>query len=189
MAGSQGDTIDKPTRAVAEPARLAPPEVHPVSSPVSWPPAPVPYGVMVVGAGLVGAVMARSLAAEVGCKVLVVDESDEFGDRDSDPAALERLLDHPNIDVLLGIDWAEARACYAHDHLVFTGASGDQMVLPWPKQAFAEFPQAINVAAPAGASLDEVARIVAPALAQLRGIFAEDAADPAPDGRDIASAA
>ncbi|AUW60244.1 UDP-galactopyranose mutase [Sphingobium sp. SCG-1] len=33
----------------------------------------------------------------------------------------ERMLDHPNIDLLLGIDYAEARAAYPHDHLVFTG--------------------------------------------------------------------
>jgi len=33
----------------------------------------------------------------------------------------ERMLDHPNIEVLLGVDYAEARAAYPHDHLVFTG--------------------------------------------------------------------
>jgi UDP-galactopyranose mutase len=33
----------------------------------------------------------------------------------------ERMLDHPNIDVLLGVDYEEARAAYPHDHLVFTG--------------------------------------------------------------------
>lgn len=33
----------------------------------------------------------------------------------------ERILDHPNIDVLLGVDYEEARAAYPHDHLVFTG--------------------------------------------------------------------
>jgi UDP-galactopyranose mutase len=33
----------------------------------------------------------------------------------------ERMLDHPNIDLLLGVDYAEARAAYPHDHLVFTG--------------------------------------------------------------------
>lgn len=33
----------------------------------------------------------------------------------------ERMLDHPNIDLLLGTDYAEARAAYAHQHLVFTG--------------------------------------------------------------------
>jgi UDP-galactopyranose mutase len=33
----------------------------------------------------------------------------------------ERMLDHPNIDLLLGVDYAEARSAYAHDHLVFTG--------------------------------------------------------------------
>jgi UDP-galactopyranose mutase len=34
----------------------------------------------------------------------------------------ERMLDHPNIDLLLGVDYHEARDAYGHDHLVFTGA-------------------------------------------------------------------
>lgn len=33
----------------------------------------------------------------------------------------ERMLDHPNIDILLGVDYCEARDAYPHDHLVFTG--------------------------------------------------------------------
>jgi UDP-galactopyranose mutase len=33
----------------------------------------------------------------------------------------ERMLDHPNIDLLLGVNYDDARALYAHDHLVFTG--------------------------------------------------------------------
>jgi len=36
-------------------------------------------------------------------------------------AMFERMLDHPNIDLLLGVDYAEAQAAYPHDHLVFTG--------------------------------------------------------------------
>ena len=32
-----------------------------------------------------------------------------------------KMLDHPNIDVLLGVEFEEARAAYSHDHLVFTG--------------------------------------------------------------------
>jgi UDP-galactopyranose mutase len=36
-------------------------------------------------------------------------------------AMFERMLDHPNIDVLLGVDYAEVRDAYPHDHLVFTG--------------------------------------------------------------------
>ena len=36
-------------------------------------------------------------------------------------AMFERMLDHPNIDLLLGVDYAEAREAYQHDHLVFTG--------------------------------------------------------------------
>lgn len=33
----------------------------------------------------------------------------------------ERMLDHPNIDLLLGVDYREARHAYPHDQLVFTG--------------------------------------------------------------------
>lgn len=33
----------------------------------------------------------------------------------------ERMLDHPNIELLLGVDYAEAQGAYGHDHLVFTG--------------------------------------------------------------------
>jgi UDP-galactopyranose mutase len=33
----------------------------------------------------------------------------------------ERMLDHPNIDLLLGVDFCEAREAYPHSHLVFTG--------------------------------------------------------------------
>ena len=36
-------------------------------------------------------------------------------------AMFERMLDHPNIDLLLGVDYAEVREAYPHDHLVFTG--------------------------------------------------------------------
>ena len=36
-------------------------------------------------------------------------------------AMFERMLDHPNIDLLLGVDYREARDAYPHDHLVFTG--------------------------------------------------------------------
>jgi UDP-galactopyranose mutase len=33
----------------------------------------------------------------------------------------ERMLDHPNIDCLLGADYREVRDAYSHDHLVFSG--------------------------------------------------------------------
>ena len=36
-------------------------------------------------------------------------------------AMFERMLDHPNIDLLLGVDYADVRRAYPHDHLVFTG--------------------------------------------------------------------
>ncbi|MGL4314170.1 MAG: UDP-galactopyranose mutase, partial [Sphingomonas sp.] len=41
--------------------------------------------------------------------------------RDGYTAMFERLLDHPNIDILLGTDYLEAREAYPHSHLVFTG--------------------------------------------------------------------
>ncbi|GGE82630.1 UDP-galactopyranose mutase [Sphingomonas prati] len=36
-------------------------------------------------------------------------------------AMFERMLDHPNIDVLLDVDYTAVRDVYPHDHLVFTG--------------------------------------------------------------------
>jgi UDP-galactopyranose mutase len=36
-------------------------------------------------------------------------------------AMFERMLDHPNIDVLLGFDYRDIRMAYPHRHLVFTG--------------------------------------------------------------------
>lgn len=33
----------------------------------------------------------------------------------------EKMLDHPNIDILLGADYRDVQATYGHDHLVFTG--------------------------------------------------------------------
>jgi UDP-galactopyranose mutase len=36
-------------------------------------------------------------------------------------AMFERMLDHPNIDLLLGVDYADVQRAYPHDHLVFTG--------------------------------------------------------------------
>ena len=33
----------------------------------------------------------------------------------------EAMLDHPNIDLLLGTEYREAQHAYPHDHLVFTG--------------------------------------------------------------------
>ena len=36
-------------------------------------------------------------------------------------AMFERMLDHPNIDLLLGTDYRDVRSAYSYDHLVFTG--------------------------------------------------------------------
>ncbi|WP_235528203.1 UDP-galactopyranose mutase [Sphingomonas sp. Leaf231] len=41
--------------------------------------------------------------------------------RDGFTRMFEAMLDHPNIDVLLGVDYSDVRAAYPHDHLVFTG--------------------------------------------------------------------
>jgi UDP-galactopyranose mutase len=41
--------------------------------------------------------------------------------RDGYTRMFERMLDHPNIDVMLGVEYAQVRAAYPHDHLVFTG--------------------------------------------------------------------
>jgi UDP-galactopyranose mutase len=50
-----------------------------------------------------------------------------FGDKyqfmpaDGYTAMFERMLDHPNIELLLGVDYREARLAHRYDHLVFTG--------------------------------------------------------------------
>jgi len=41
--------------------------------------------------------------------------------RDGYTRMFEGMLDHPNIDLLLGVDYADVREAYPHDHLVFTG--------------------------------------------------------------------
>ncbi|MET0249446.1 MAG: UDP-galactopyranose mutase [Sphingobium sp.] len=41
--------------------------------------------------------------------------------RDGYTRMFEQMLDHPNIDLLLGVDYREARDAYPHGHLVFTG--------------------------------------------------------------------
>ncbi|WP_375393414.1 UDP-galactopyranose mutase [uncultured Sphingomonas sp.] len=41
--------------------------------------------------------------------------------RDGYTKMFERMLDHPNIDLLLGVDYRQVRDAYPHDHLVFTG--------------------------------------------------------------------
>jgi UDP-galactopyranose mutase len=50
-----------------------------------------------------------------------------FGDRfqampaDGYTKMFERMLDHPNIDLLLGVDYREICGAYPHNHLVFSG--------------------------------------------------------------------
>jgi UDP-galactopyranose mutase len=41
--------------------------------------------------------------------------------RDGYTRMFEKMLDHPNIDLLLGHEWEEVRDAYGHDRLVFTG--------------------------------------------------------------------
>ena len=67
----------------------------------------------------------KSVTARVPTRTNVDDRY--FGDRfQAMPAEgytrmFERMLDHPNIDLLLGVDYCEAREAYPHAHLVFTG--------------------------------------------------------------------
>lgn len=41
--------------------------------------------------------------------------------RDGYTRMFAAMLDHPNIDLLLGVDYKDVRDAYPHDHLVFTG--------------------------------------------------------------------
>lgn len=45
----------------------------------------------------------------------------QFMPADGYTRMFERMLDHPNIDLLLGVDYVDAQSAYPHDHLVFTG--------------------------------------------------------------------
>jgi UDP-galactopyranose mutase len=45
----------------------------------------------------------------------------QFMPKDGYTAMFEKMLDHPNIDVELGLDFAEARSRYRFDRVVFTG--------------------------------------------------------------------
>ncbi len=48
-------------------------------------------------------------------------------------AMFEAMLDHPNIDLLLGVDYREAERAYPHDHLVFTGPIDEYFGLQYGK--------------------------------------------------------
>ncbi|QQV76639.1 NAD(P)-binding protein [Sphingomonas aliaeris] len=94
--------------------------VQPIVSPTRGPSEPpARYDVMVVGAGIAGAVMAERLASQSGKSVLVVDRRPHVADN------ADNLLDHPGIDLLLGVEYKDARSAYPHDHLVFTGPIDD----------------------------------------------------------------
>ena len=67
----------------------------------------------------------KSVTARVPTRTSTDDRyfSDKFQGIPADgyTAMFERMLDHPNIDVLLGADFAEVRDAYPHDRLIFTG--------------------------------------------------------------------
>lgn len=91
----------------------------PVVSPTRWPPvAPASYDAIVVGAALPGASIARQLAARSGQRVLVADSAPTLADAHP---LVQRLLDHPGIELLLGVDPHAVCALYPHSHAIFTG--------------------------------------------------------------------
>lgn len=67
----------------------------------------------------------KSVTARVPTRTCTDDRY--FGDRHQAMPAqgftrmFEAMLSHPNIDLLLGVDYADVRDAYPHDHLVFTG--------------------------------------------------------------------
>ena len=67
----------------------------------------------------------KSVTARVPTRTCTDDRY--FGDRHQTMPAqgftrmFEAMLSHPNIDLLLGVDYADVRDAYPHDHLVFTG--------------------------------------------------------------------
>jgi len=67
----------------------------------------------------------KSVTARVPTRTSTDDRyfSDKFQAIPADgyTAMFERMLDHPNIDVALGVDFATVRDAYPHDRLVFTG--------------------------------------------------------------------
>lgn len=67
----------------------------------------------------------KSVTARVPTRTNIDDRyfTDRFQamPRDGYTKMFERMLDHPNIDVLLGTDYQQVRDRYAHGHLVFTG--------------------------------------------------------------------
>lgn len=90
----------------------------PVVSPTRWPPQGevAPYDTIIIGAGLTGASIARQLAARSGRKVLVADPAPTL---EGAHPLLRRLLDHPGIEVLLGVDPQAVRATYQYRPVVF----------------------------------------------------------------------
>ncbi len=92
----------------------------PIVSPTRWPPR-TPAGVydtIIIGAGLTGAAIARQLAERSGHTVLVADPAPTL---ENAPPLLRHLLDHPGIEVLLGVDPQTVRTMHSYRPAVFAG--------------------------------------------------------------------
>lgn len=92
----------------------------PIVSPTRWPPQmpAAVYDTIIIGAGLTGASIARQLAARSGQKVLVADPAPTL---ESTHPLLRQLLDHPGIDVLLGVDPHAVRTMHSYRPVVLAG--------------------------------------------------------------------
>ncbi|WP_254049795.1 hypothetical protein [Novosphingobium sp. TH158] len=84
-----------------------------VVSPEDWPARQDPYHVVIDGAGFAGAILASRFAQKFDRRVLVVDPRGNL--REIAGTTIEhyaRLLEHPNIDLLLGALPGEVRSAY-----------------------------------------------------------------------------
>jgi UDP-galactopyranose mutase len=67
----------------------------------------------------------KSVTARVPTRTNIDDRyfTDKFQAMPADgfTKMFENIFDHPNIDVLLGVDYSEARVAYPHRHSIFTG--------------------------------------------------------------------
>lgn len=219
MAGCSADSRTRKDRSDGA-HQLVPRDVHPIQSPVSWPAERLHYPVMIVGAGLAGAVLAERFASQAGNRVLLVDPRCRLADDDAeaipemiaDPDVvdyLERvaqqdrpggrkdlgragrldlvaeLLDHPNIDVLLGVHWREAQACYDHDHVLHTSDSGGQIRMARSGDVLAGEPRMTIV----DGNGHGIAATISLALAAFHQVMAGDLSNASDEAERIASAA
>lgn len=74
---------------------------------------------------VISAVGRKSVTARVPTRTSTDDRyfTDSFQAMPADgyTAMFEKMLDHPNIDLLLGVNFADVEQAYDYDHLVFTG--------------------------------------------------------------------